>query len=91
MRALGAALILGATFLGGVLVGQHDRPDTLRASLWADYCRWSARTEYLSGGGSYTALTAIVADWDETLDRWRSVSATNAKYAVDSIDCERDY
>lgn len=84
--ALGALTLLGA----GYIAGQSHEPNTARA-LGPEYCRYSISTESLSGGGSYLAISAVVAEWNDLTDRWRAPSDYSARSAISGFDCEREY
>jgi len=84
--ALSALALLGA----GYVAGQSHQPPAARA-LGPEYCRYSTETRYLSGGGSYLAVTAVVAEWNDLGGRWRAPSDYSARQTIGGFSCEREY
>lgn len=87
--ALAAAFVL--VFALGYLTGQSDPAPTATAQSGSTFCEYSTSTRYLSGGGSYTILSAVVAQWSSFANQWRSVSSYTAQNAVASFSCRETY
>ncbi len=90
-RILFSALVALALFGGGYWLGLARQAPAARAQFGADYCAFRTRTEYLSSGGSFTYLTAVVAEWNSSRRRWNEVSDYTAKSAVGSFSCEKEW
>lgn len=94
-RSLIAAPVALVLFAAGYLAGQQSTPAPVTAApaaqFGAEWCRYETRTEYLPGigNGSYTVLTAVIAEWSILSRRWSSVSDYVARQSVTSYNCER--
>ena len=80
-----AVVLVGA----GYLWGQATAPDAAQAQFGQEYCTYRTSTRFFPGG-SYTVLTAVVAEWDSLRQEWRSVSNFAATNAVGGYSCTKE-
>lgn len=87
-----AAALFGAGYLAGQTHQAQPATAAPAAQFGPQYCSYRTRTEYMPGlnAGSYTVLTAVVAEWSNLSHRWSSVSDYTAQSAI-NYSCERDY